>query len=540
MLKYSVKRFYINNIFRFASTKTAIKNGPGLDHFIGEAQKTKQRQPKIFPSPNETNTYLNPEDFNGNGRTVKFLTYGCQMNVNDMEIVRSVLFQNGYVEGFDEKTADIVLLMTCSIRESAEEKIWRKLNWLKNNSKKCTVGVLGCMAERIREGIIEKSKVVDLVAGPDAYRDLPRLLAATRFGRNAMNVQLSFEETYADIQPVRTDVATNSIMRGCDNMCTYCIVPFTRGKERSRPLESIVEEVKQLSAEGFKQIILLGQNVNSYRDTSQISVSASTSEPSTVAGFKTVYKPKTGGRTFATLLEKVSDIDPEMRIRFTSPHPKDFPLPVISLIKERKNICNQLHLPAQSGDNQVLDAMGRGYTRELYLDLVTQIREIIPNVSLTSDFIAGFCGETREAHQRTLDLIRQVGYYFCFVFPYSMREKTRAHRRLVDDVPEDIKQARANELASVFREVALKHNENLIGTRQLVLIEGVSRRSPDYMVGKADCGVKVIIPNVDTQSTVDNSFSKLQAGDYIAANILSATSQTLAGEPLYRTTLASY
>uniref|UniRef100_A0AC35GX36 Uncharacterized protein n=1 Tax=Panagrolaimus sp. PS1159 TaxID=55785 RepID=A0AC35GX36_9BILA len=325
---------------------------------------------------------------------------------------------------------------------------------------------------------------------------------------------------------------------------------------------------------------------NSYRDTSQISVSASTSEPSTVAGFKTVYKPKSGGRTFATLLEKVSDVDPEMRIRFTSPHPKDFPLPVISLIKERKNICNQLHLPAQSGDNQVLDAMGRGYTRELYLDLVTQIREIIPNVSLTSDFIAGFCGETHEAHQRTLDLIRQVGYYFCFVFPYSMREKTRAHRRLVDDVPEDIKQARANELASVFREVGLKHNENLIGrqqlvliegvsrrspdymvdikqaranelasvfrevglkhnenligTQQLVLIEGVSRRSPDYMVGKADCGVKVIIPNVDTQSTVDNSFSKLQAGDYIAANILSATSQTLAGEPLYRTTLASY
>uniref|UniRef100_A0A914Z949 CDK5RAP1-like protein n=1 Tax=Panagrolaimus superbus TaxID=310955 RepID=A0A914Z949_9BILA len=542
MLKYGVKRFDIINTCRLASTSTSIKNGPGLHHFIGEAQKTRQRKPKIFPLPNETNTYLNPEDFNGNGRTVKFLTYGCQMNVNDMEIVRSVLFQNGYIESSDEKTADIVLLMTCSIRESAEEKIWRKLNWLKSNSKHCTVGVLGCMAERIREGIIEKSKFVDLVAGPDAYRDLPRLLAATRFGQNAMNVQLSFEETYADIQPVRTDVATKSayvsIMRGCDNMCTYCIVPFTRGKERSRPLESIIEEVKQLSAEGFKQIILLGQNVNSYRDTSQVTLL--TSEKSSVAGFKTIYKPKSGGRTFATLLEKISDIDPEIRIRFTSPHPKDFPLPVINLIKERTNICNQLHLPAQSGDNQVLDAMGRGYTRELYLDLVEQIREIIPNVSLTSDFIAGFCGENDEAHQRTLDLIRQVGYFFCFVFPYSMREKTRAHRRLVDDVPEDIKQARSNELAAVFREVALKHNKRLIGTQQLVLVEGISKRSPDYMVGKADCGVKVIIPNVEIRSTVDNSFSKLQAGDYVAAKILSATSQTLAGNSIYRTTLASY
>lgn len=262
-------------------------------------------------------------------------------------------------------------------------------------------------------------------------------------------------------------------MRGCDNMCTYCVVPFTRGRERSRPLESIIEEVKILSSEGFKQIVLLGQNVNSYRDTSQISVSTCSSKPSTVAGFKTVYKPKSGGRTFETLLEKVSEVDPEIRIRFTSPHPKDFPLPVINLIKERRNICNQLHLPAQSGDNQVLEAMGRGYSRELYLDLVTQIREIIPNVSLTSDFIAGFCGETDEAHQKTVDLIREVGYYFCFVFPYSMRGKTRAHRRLTDDVPEEIKHARANELATVFREVALKHNERLIGTEQLVLIEGV-------------------------------------------------------------------
>lgn len=324
-------------------------------------------------------------------------------------------------------------------------------------------------------------------------------------------------------------------MRGCDNMCTYCVVPFTRGRERSRPLESIVDEVKQLSDNGYKQIILLGQNVNSYRDTSQ-AVSLGINEPSTVEGFKTVYKPKTGGRTFATLLEKISDIDPEMRIRFTSPHPKDFPLPVIQLIKERKNICNQLHLPAQSGDDAVLEAMGRGYSRELYLNLVEQIRQIIPNVALTSDFIAGFCGETEEAHQSTVDLIKHVGYSFCYVFPYSMREKTRAHRRLNDDVPVEDKKRRTLELAAAMRESALTHNLTLVGNTELVLIEGPSKRSPSELVGKADCGVKVIVDSTN----IKNTSEQLAAGDYVAVKITSATSQTVRGHPLYRTTLQNF
>lgn len=322
-------------------------------------------------------------------------------------------------------------------------------------------------------------------------------------------------------------------------MCTYCVVPFTRGRERSRPLETIVDEVRQLSDQGFKQVILLGQNVNSYRDYSQVTFSG-TDESTTVSGFKTVYKPKTGGRTFGTLLEKVSEVDPEMRIRFTSPHPKDFPLHVIQLIKERKNICDQLHLPAQSGDDGILEAMGRGYSRELYLDLVREIKEIIPNISLTSDFIAGFCGESEEAHQKTIDLIREVGYYFCYVFPYSMRGKTRAHKKLTDDVPEEVKQKRANELAAVMRDVALKHNEAMIGSEQLVLVERPSKRTPDGVVGKADGGIKVIVDNSEITSKVDESQRKLEAGDYVAVKITSATSQTLKGEPLYRTTLQSY
>jgi len=521
------------------STRPALQDGPSLEFFI----KKNQRIPKVFPPSSETDTYLTPEELNGRGRTVALITYGCQMNVNDMEIVRSVLLGNGYKESSNEKTADVVLLMTCSIRESAEEKIWNKLSWLRNSNRNCTIGVLGCMAERLRADIIARNKSVDVVAGPDSYRDLPRLLAATRFGQSAMNVQLSVEETYADIQPVRADDASKSayvsIMRGCDNMCTYCVVPFTRGRERSRSLETIVDEVRQLSDQGFKQVILLGQNVNSYRDYSQSTFSG-VQETTTVAGFKTVYKPKIGGRTFGTLLEKVSEVDPEMRIRFTSPHPKDFPLPVIQLIKERKNICNQLHLPAQSGDNEVLEAMGRGYSRELYLDLVQQIKDIIPNISLTSDFIAGFCGESEEAHQRTIDLIREVGYYFCYVFPYSMRGKTRAHRRLTDDVPEEIKQKRANELAAVMRDVALKHNEAMVGSEQLVLVERSSKRTPDGVVGRADGGIKVAIDNSGIKSKIDGSQRKLEAGDYVAVKITSATSQTLKGEPLYRTTLRDY
>ncbi|EJD74780.1 tRNA-I(6)A37 thiotransferase enzyme MiaB, variant [Loa loa] len=398
------------------------------------------------------------------------------------------------------------------------------------------------MAERVRHNLLTYTENVDVVAGPDSYRDLPRLLAIARCGSMAINVQLSLEETYADIVPVRKDkfskTAFVSIMRGCDNMCTYCVVPYTRGRERSRPINSILDEIRSLSDEGVKQVTLLGQNVNSYRDLSEISFpSACLTEPGTAPGFRTKYKPKKGGRTFLTLLDKVSQIDPEMRIRFTSPHPKDFPLEVIQLIKERSNICKQIHLPAQSGSNAVLDAMDRGYSRESYLELVDRIKAVLPNVSLTSDFIAGFCGETEESHRESLDLIRHVVYSFCYVFPYSQREKTKAYRHLKDNVSKEVKNRRHQELANVFRETALKHNEALVGTEQLVLLEETSKRSSEHLRGRIDGGVNVIIHKYYNDGS---ELVELKPGDYVAVKITSANSQTLQALALHTIKLKDF
>ncbi|KAL6728553.1 hypothetical protein Aduo_010316 [Ancylostoma duodenale] len=513
--------------------RTVPNDGLGLDHFIQKSRKV--RLPKISPTVEES-SYLDPLDISGLGRKVKYVTYGCQMNVNDMEVVRSILKSNDYIETDDLLAADVVVLITCSIREGAEVKVWRELKRIKHVARrKPIVGVLGCMAERVRHGLLAKKGLVDVVAGPDAYRDLPRLLAVARAGSSAINVQLSVEETYADVRPVRVDedakTAFVSIMRGCDNMCTYCVVPLTRGRERSRSIDSIIDEVRRLSDEGVKQVTLLGQNVNSYRDMSESTyVMEGPTATTTVPGFSTVYKPKTGGRTFLTLLDKISEIDPEMRIRFTSPHPKDFPIEVIQLIKERPNICNQLHLPAQSGDDAVLERMGRGYTRDLYLKLVDDIRQVLPGVSLTSDFIAGFCGETEEAHRRTVELIRSVKYTFCYVFPYSMREKTRAHYRLVDDVSEEVKRQRHEELAAVFREESLAIHQSLIGTEQLVLVEGTSKRSPSALQGRADSGTKVIFENIEGY----------EPGDYVVVRITGCSSQTMQGESLRKTTLKEF
>ncbi|KAF1762407.1 hypothetical protein GCK72_010669 [Caenorhabditis remanei] len=452
-----------------------------------------------------------------------------------MEIVRSIMSQYGFVESDQKEKADIVLLMTCSIRDGAEKKVWNQLKLIRSNSvnKRQIVGVLGCMAERVRHDLLEKRNLVNIVAGPDSYRDLPRLVAVASGGSNAINVQLSLDETYADVQPIRVDAESRtafiSIMRGCDNMCTYCVVPFTRGRERSRPIDSIVEEVRRLRDQGYKQITLLGQNVNSYRDMTSMDfpMNPSTTEDR-VPGFKTVYKPKSGGLTFTSLLEKVADAAPDVRFRFTSPHPKDFPMQLIEFIASRTNLCKQLHLPAQSGDDETLDRMGRGYSRDLYLRLVDDIRIILPNVSLTSDFIAGFCGETEEAHQNTLSLIREVGYSFCFVFPYSMRGKTRAHHRLTDDVPENVKARRHLDSTTVFREEAMKLNQKLIGTEQTVLLEGKSKRDVAFSHGRTDGGVKAVF---------DNSKSQLNPGQYAKVLITEANSQTLKAEFIRETDL---
>ncbi|KAL5010658.1 hypothetical protein ScPMuIL_012963 [Solemya velum] len=501
--------------------------------------------------------YLSPKILHGSGRKVYFETYGCQMNVNDTEVAWSILEKQGFEKCSNVKEADVVLLMTCSVREGAEKKIWNRLDYFKalkrrrqakRNQMPLKIGILGCMAERLKSQIIEQEKSVDLVCGPDAYRDLPRMLAITSNSQASVNVVLSLDETYADILPVRTDPNSKSafvsIMRGCDNMCSYCIVPFTRGRERSRPIESIIDEVKALSEQGIKEITLLGQNVNSYRDMSQTSFFGGFDPLKIVnlsKGFKTLYKPKKGGRRFSDLLDRVSLVNSEVRIRFTSPHPKDFPDEVLHLIKERPNICEQIHLPAQSGSTEVLAAMRRGYTREAYIDLVHHIRTILPDVALSTDFIAGFCGENEEAHQESLDLMREIQYHFAYCFPFSLRQKTRAFHRLEDDVPADVKSRRHMELIQAFREEAEKLNKSEIGKQQLVLVEGESKRSAKDLAGRNDHNTRVIFPNMEVPVHFSTSRQcSVKPGDYAVVHIISATSQVLKGIPLYHTTLKDF
>ncbi|XP_006037247.1 CDK5 regulatory subunit-associated protein 1 [Alligator sinensis] len=501
--------------------------GPTLQQFLRAASPPQEPPCELTEGLEEPVPYLVPSTLPEAGRKVYLETYGCQMNVNDTDIAWAILQKNGYLRTKSLEEADVILLVTCSIREKAEQAIWNRLQQLKALKSKrrrtqapLRIGILGCMAERLKEKILHQERLVDIVAGPDAYRDLPRLLAVD-----------------ADVLPVQTSLnATSafvSVMRGCDNMCSYCIVPFTRGRERSRPIASILQEVKMLSDQGVKEVTLLGQNVNSFRDTSEVQF-CSAAAPSLSRGFSTIYKAKPGGLRFSHLLDQVSRIDPEIRIRFTSSHPKDFPDEVLQLIQERHNICKQLHLPAQSGSTRILQAMRRGYTREAYLELVHHVRDSIPGVSLSSDFIAGFCGETEEDHQQTLSLLREVGYNVGFLFAYSMRQKTQAYHRLQDDVPAEVKHQRLKELISVFREEAARVNGALVGCTQLVLVEGPSKRSASELSGRNDGNMKVIIANRELE---DRAAARAQPGDYVLVKITSASSQTLRGVLLRHTTL---
>ncbi|NWT11759.1 CK5P1 protein, partial [Vireo altiloquus] len=522
----------------------ALPAGPDLRHFLraaaaGRPGPTPELPPEPSSAPGAPKVYLE--------------TYGCQMNVSDTEIAWAILQKNGYArtKELDEHSSWSTLFPWLP-REKAEQAIWNHLRHLKVLKARrpqarapLRIGILGCMAERLKEEILHREKLVDVVAGPDAYRDLPRLLAVAESGQQAANVLLSLDETYADILPVQTSAggktAFVSIMRGCDNMCSYCIVPFTRGRERSRPIASILQEVRMLSDQGVKEVTLLGQNVNSFRDLSEVQFQ-SVAAPGLSRGFSTVYKAKPGGLRFAHLLDQVSRIDPEMRIRFTSPHPKDFPdeASVLQLIQERHNICKQLHLPAQSGSTRVLEAMRRGYTREAYLELVHHVRDSIPGVlSLSSDFIAGFCGETEEDHQQTVSLLREVRYNIGFLFAYSMRQKTRAHHRLQDDVPADVKKRRLEQLIATFREEAARANGALVGQAQLVLVEGPSKRSASELCGRNDGNIKVIFPDVELEDAAEcGAPGRAQPGDYVMVKVTSASSQTLRGVPLCRTTLS--
>ncbi|KAH7441859.1 hypothetical protein KP509_03G059000 [Ceratopteris richardii] len=480
------------------------------------------------------------------------------------------------VENADE--ADVILINTCAIREHAESKVWQRLNYfkhLKNRWKQQTgfesgkprsapkVAVLGCMAERLKEKLVEANKMVDVVCGPDAYKDLPRLLATLGQGQTAVNTLLSLEETYADVTPVRISKdsvsAFVSIMRGCNNMCSYCIVPFTRGRERSRPANSILAEVGQLWEQGIKEVMLLGQNVNSYNDISGITLEnvEGTFERNTPwchsSGFSSICRTKEDGLRFSDLLDAVSSRFPEMRFRFTSPHPKDFPDELLHLMAERPNVCKHVHLPAQSGSTRVLERMRRGYTREAYLALVERIRSILPNSSLSSDFIAGFCGETEKDHEETLSLIEMVGYDMAYMFAYSLREKTHAHRKYEDDVPEATKQRRLSEIIQTFRASSVPRFVSQIGSNQLVLVTGKSKRDARDWLGLNEKGNKVIFPTKQlpfvenqfdgskgTSADIHSEVREPRPGDYVEVQILQTSTASLRAEALSLTNIRSF
>lgn len=437
-------------------------------------------------------------------------TYGCQMNVSDTEIVNSILMEEGMEPVNEPEDAELIFVNTCSIRENAEERVWNRLKEFRSLKREkngnLTVGVLGCMAERIRDKILEKEELVDLVVGPDAYRDLPKLLMEVDDGRKAVNVILSQEETYADLKPVRTNdngvSAFVTIMRGCDNMCAFCVVPFTRGRERSRPAESILDELQRLSDQGYKEVTLLGQNVNSYDD---------------------------GDNSFADLMYKASQVDPEMRIRFSSPHPKDFPEELLQIISEEPNLCNYIHIPAQSGNNDVLERMRRPYTREQYLELVDKMHDIIPGLTLSTDIITGFCDETEEEHEDTLSLMAKVEYDLAYMFAYSERGRTLAQRKYEDNVPEEVKKRRLSEIIEQQMDIQEKLNKKEIGRRHLVLVEGTSKRSDEQLCGRTDTNKMVVFDREDYEK-----------GDYVEVTITDCTSATLMGDPIKKSSIQEF
>lgn len=439
-------------------------------------------------------------------------SYGCQMNFSDSEVVASILVSDGYTTTRNIEDADLVLLNTCSIRDNAEQRIRKRLTEFKSLKKQnpdLVVGILGCMAERLKKNLLEEEHLVDLVAGPDAYRDLPNLLNEVGTGQRAVNVLLSREETYADIHPVRLDQggisAFVTIMRGCDNMCSFCVVPFTRGRERSRNPQTIVEECRNLVNQGYREVTLLGQNVDSYRWNVNSKGEILNENEITV--------------NFAQLLISVAKVSPELRVRFSTSHPKDMTDEVLEAIRDYPNICKYIHLPVQSGNSDVLYRMNRGYTRAWYLNRIAAIRRIIPNCAISTDIIAGFCGETEEEHQETLSLMREVGFDYAYMFKYSERPKTLAERKFEDDVPDSIKGRRLTEIIELQTACSLRQNQQQIGQIQEILVEGPSRRSQEQYCGRNSQNNVVVF---DRKEVIK--------GQYVHVKILDCTSATLLGE----------
>ncbi|MCA6437784.1 MAG: tRNA (N6-isopentenyl adenosine(37)-C2)-methylthiotransferase MiaB [Bacteroidota bacterium] len=452
-----------------------------------------------------------------NGKKLFLESYGCQMNFSDSEIVASILIDKGYSTTQNFEEADLILVNTCAIRDNAENRVRQRLQdykKIKKNNPDALIGVLGCMAERLKAQFLEQEKLVDIVVGPDAYRDLPNLIATAETGQKAINVILSKEETYADIAPLRLDKngvsAFVSIMRGCDNMCSFCVVPFTRGRERSRDPESIVKECREAFDAGYREVTLLGQNVDSYLWSG--------------GGLKKetlTAEQRANSTNFAQLMEKVALVSPDLRVRFSTSHPKDMTNDVLEVMAKYENICNNIHLPVQSGSSAVLEKMNRGYTREWYLDRIKAIRTIMPDCGISTDVITGFCGETEEQHQETLSLMSEVVYDFAFMFSYSERPKTLAERKYADDVPEETKKRRLSEVVDLQRKHSELQTRKWVGKVTKVLIEGVSKKSNEMLMGRNSQNAVVVFPKGD-----------LKPGMYVNVLIDSSTSSTLIGSVL--------
>ena len=437
----------------------------------------------------------------GEGRKLFIETYGCQMNAGDSEIVVSIMQEHGYRYTEDIDQADIILINTCSIRDNAEQRIWGRLSAMRQIKKRkpsLIVGIIGCMAERLKEQLIEKGTGVDIVAGPDSYRSLPELVRTAEDGAKGINVELSKEETYAEIAPVRLDrngvSAFIAIMRGCNNYCAYCVVPYTRGIERSRDPQTIVAEARTLFKNGYREVTLLGQNVNSY---------------------------SFGEVGFPELMAMVAEISPLLRVRFATSHPKDISDRLLEVMARYENICKAIHLPAQSGSNEMLKKMNRKYTREWYLERIAAIRRYMPDCAITTDLIAGFCGETLEDHQDTLSLMREVGYASAFMFKYSERPGTFSARHFADDIADDEKTRRLNEIIALQNQLSVESNQAEVGLIRQVLVEGTSKRSDEQLCGRTSQNKMVVFDR-----------GNHSAGDYVTVKITGCSSATLFGEEI--------
>lgn len=452
-------------------------------------------------------------------------SYGCAMNFADSEIVASILLNGGFATTKDFHEADVIFVNTCSIRDNAEQRVRQRLTdfkKVKKNNPELIIGVLGCMAERLKEKFLEEEKLVDIVVGPDAYRDIPNLLSKVESGQKAVNVILSKEETYADISPVRIDsngvTAFISIMRGCDNMCSFCVVPFTRGRERSRNPESIIAEAKDLFEKGYREVTLLGQNVDSYiwaggglkKDISSF-ISAQELD-------MTKVEDRAKATTFAQLLEMVAQINPELRVRYSTSNPKDLTDDVLHVMAKYENICKNIHLPVQSGSSRILELMNRGYTREWYMERILAIRKILPDCGISADIISGFCTETEDDHQETLSLMEWAGYDFSFMFFYSERPNTAAERKLTDDVPEEIKKRRLAEVIELQKNLSEKKTLTHLNKTHRVLIERTSKRDKNKWAGRNSQNIVVVFPK-----------GNYNVGEYADVFVDACTATTLIG-----------